>query len=112
MKKIFRLLVTLLLIGGWTLAALAVHIVVAQGNPGRVIIVPKNQLGYRETYVDTRAWTIGDVTNHPQVTERLIQTGKTDALAQLAPKGEDLNAVLNDAIAKASAAAAEPAPKK
>jgi len=103
MKKIFRLLVAVLLIGGWTLAALAVHVVVAPGNPGRVIVVPKSQLGIRDTYVDTRAWTIGDVTSHPQVTERLIQTGKSEALAQLAPKDQDLNAVLTDAIAKASA---------
>src|SRR5438045_2078825 len=101
MKKIFRLLVVVLLLGGWTLAALAVHVVVAPGKPGRVILVPKNQLGFKDTYVDTRDWTIGDVVNHPQVTERLVQSGKADALTQVAKPGDDLVSVLNEAIANA-----------
>jgi len=109
MKKIFRLLVLVLLLAGWTVAALAVHVVVAPGKPGRVIVVPKNQLGVHDTYVDTRNWTVGDVTSHPQVAQRLMQAGKTDALAQVAPQGEDLNAVLNDAIAKASQPGPAPA---
>ena len=102
MKKIFRLLVVVMLLGGWTLAALALHVVVAPGKPGRVILVPKNQLGIKDTYVDTRNWTIGDVANHPLVTERLVQAGKADALTQVAKPGDDLVSVLNDAIANAT----------
>jgi hypothetical protein len=98
MKKIFRLLVVVLLLGGWTLAAFALHVVVAPGKPGRVIFVPKNQLGIKDTYVDTRNWTIGDVANHPAVTQRLLETGKADALTQVAKPGDDLVSVLNDAI--------------
>jgi hypothetical protein len=100
MKKILRLLVVVLLLGGWSLAALALHVIVAPGSPGRVIFVPKNQLGIKETYVDTRHWTLGDVAQHPQIAQRLIQTGKTDALAHVANPGEDLVATLNDAIEK------------
>jgi len=61
MKKFFRLLVALLLIGGWSLAALSLHAIVAPGSPARVILVPKNHLGIADTYVDTRHWTVGDV---------------------------------------------------
>ena len=100
MKNIFRLLVVVLLLGGWSLAALSLHVIVAPGSPGRVIFVPKNQLGIKETYVDTRHWTVGDVAQHPQVVQRLLATGKTDALAHLANPGEDLVAILNDAVEK------------
>ena len=37
MKKILRMLFVVLLLGGWSLAALALHIVIAQGSPARVI---------------------------------------------------------------------------
>ena len=105
MKKLLRMLLVVMLLAGWSLAALAVHIIVTPGSPGRVIVVPKNQLGIRETYVDTRHWTLGDVAQHSAVTQRLIQTGKTDALSHLANPGEDLVAQLNDAIEKGATTA-------
>jgi hypothetical protein len=98
MKKILRVLLVVLLLGGWSLAALALHVVVAPGSPARVIVVPKNQLGIRQTYVDTRKWTIGDVSSHPEVTRRLIDAGKADALSQVTKPGDDVVAVLDEAI--------------
>jgi len=98
MKKILRMLFVVLLLGGWSVAALALHIVIAQGSPARVIVVPKNQLGIRQTYVDTRQWTIGDVASHPEITHRLIDTGKASALSQLAKPGEDMAVVLQAAM--------------
>src|SRR5947207_9775245 len=98
MKKILRVLTVVLLVGGWSLAALALHVVVAPGSPARVIVVPKNQLGIRQTYVDTRNWTLGDVSNHPELTRRLLETGKVGALAQAVKPGDDVNAVLHEAI--------------
>jgi hypothetical protein len=108
MKKVLRAIVVLLLVGGWGLAALALHVIVAPGSPGRVILLPKHQLGFRDTYVDTRNWTLGDVSNHPDVVQRLIGAGKIDALTQVAPAERDLVSALNDAIAKGPQPASEP----
>ena len=109
MKKIMRVLVVVLLLAGWSLAALALHVVVAPGTPGRVILLPKNQLGLRDTYVDTRNWTLGDISNHPAVVQRLISSGKTDALTQVAPAGQNLLDLLNDAVAKGPQPKSDPA---
>ena len=66
MKSMLRLLVALLLVGGWSLAALALHVIIAPGAGGgslpvRIIVLPKDHLGVAETYVDTQHWTIDDV---------------------------------------------------
>ena len=74
MKKIFKFLVFILLIGGWALAALSLHVI---RTPQKVIVVPKNRLHYEGTYVDTRDWTPDDVKNHEALVERLVATGKT-----------------------------------
>ena len=79
MKKVrntFRLLVTVLLLGGWLLAASALH-VVWTGN--KAIIIPKNRIGVRETYVNTSAWTADDLANHATLVKRLVATDHTDA---------------------------------
>ena len=81
MKSIFRFVTVMLLLGGWALAASALHIVNA---PGRLIVVPKDHLSFNEIYVDTRAWKIEDVTAHPIVVKRLIERGKADALQHVA----------------------------
>ena len=56
MRNTFRLFVTLLLLGGWALAASALH-VVWTGN--KAVVIPKNRIGVRETYVNTVAWSAG-----------------------------------------------------
>jgi len=104
MKATFRLIVTLLLLAGWSLAASAMHVVRTGGSP---IIIPKDRLAVRDTYVDVRNWTLDDVANHPGVAKRLIATGKAEALAgavKTTAGSEDLVAQLNAAIAKAPAA--------
>src|SRR5438552_12793088 len=81
MKKLrntCRLFVTLILLGGWALAASALH-VVWTGN--KAIVIPKNRIGVRETYVNTSTWSADDVTNHPALVKRLVATGHTDAVA-------------------------------
>ena len=104
MKAFFRLLVFLLLVGGWGLSAAALHIVQA---PGRVIIVPKDHLSFSEIYVDTRNWTMDDVANHPTVVKRLLERGKADALQHVAPdtSGEKLVRSLQDGTNVTNAAA-------
>src|SRR5205809_3186447 len=98
MKNTFRLIVTLLLLAGWGLAASAMHVIRTGGAP---IIIPKDRLAVHDTYVDVRNWTIDDVANHPSVAKRLIATGKADALTgavKTSAGKDDLVAQLNAAI--------------
>src|SRR3954462_15565069 len=97
MKKIFRLIVLVLLVSGWAVAAASLH-VVRDGN--RVIVIPKQRLQMREIYVDTTKWTLDDVARHPAVVQRLIETGKVDVLQHVVPEatGESLNTTLRAAM--------------
>ena len=85
MKKLFRLIVLVLFLGGWSLAALALHVV---RDGSRIVVIPKQRLDYHEIYVDTSKWTLDDVAKHPSVVRRLIQTGKVDVLQHVAPPDE------------------------
>jgi hypothetical protein len=96
-KRLFRLTVFVLLLGGWTLAGSALHIV---RTPGHVIMLPKNRLSFHDTYVDTRAWTIENVRQHPDVSARIVQVGKAKLLAHAVDNSAgDVQAQLADAIA-------------
>ena len=101
MKTTFRVIVTLLLLAGWMLAVSAMHVIRTAGTP---IVIPKDRLSFRDTYVDVRNWTLDDVSRHAPVAKRLIATGKADVLSGAvgSPSGsEDLVAKLTAAIAKA-----------
>ncbi len=103
MKSIFRLLVFLLLVGGWGLAASALHVVRTPSATREFIIVPKDRIGMGDTYVDTRAWTIDDVPSHKAVVSRMIQTEKYMALAHVAGETEaaEVQQRLADALMRA-----------
>ena len=64
MKSMFRLLVALLLVGGWSAAAMALHVIITPGAGGtlpvRIILLPKDHIAITDTYVDTRHWTLDD----------------------------------------------------
>ena len=97
MKKLFRLIVLALFLGGWSLAALSLH-VVRDGT--RIVVVPKQHLDYHDIYVDSSKWTLDDVARHPAVVTRLIATGKADVLQHIDPKatGDALTSELQLAI--------------
>lgn len=97
MKTIFRLIVLILLLGGWGLAASALHVI---RTPATITIVPKDRLGVRDTYVDTRTWTIADVAKHPEVTRRLLSLGKAQLLENVADpnSAEPLEVQLHEAL--------------
>lgn len=70
----------LLLIGGWTLASASLHVV---RTPGKVLIIPKDRVGFRDTYVDTRAWTLESVSQHPSVSARLVHLDRASLLSHV-----------------------------
>ena len=77
-KTTFRLIVALLLVGGWGLAASALHVI---WTGEKAIVLPKDRIGIRDTYVNTSSWTADDVSNHPAVSKRLVAAGYADTLA-------------------------------
>ena len=107
MKSLFRLLVFLLLVTGWGLAASALHVVRTPTASREFIIVPKNRIGIEDTYVDTRAWTLDDVPHHKSMVGRIIQTEKHMALAHVA--GETEPAEVQQRLADALMRAPQPA---
>src|SRR5215207_7270535 len=98
MKATFRLIVALMLLIGWGLAASSLHVVRTGGAP---VVIPKNRIGIADTYVDVRNWTIQDVANHPAVVKRLIATEKADVLTAAvgAKTHEELITQLTEAVA-------------
>ena len=82
MKRMFRAVTLLLLVGGWALAGSAVHVV---RTPGNVAVVTKNQLGFHDTYLDTRKWTLADDQAHPAVVARLLYLKRPDLLRHTLP---------------------------
>lgn len=74
MKTTFRLLIAFLLVGGWALAAAAVHVVRTPGPipyVGNLVLIPKDHLSYRQTYMDTQHWSEADYAAHPRVAEKV-----------------------------------------
>jgi hypothetical protein len=47
----------------------------------RWLLVPKDQIGLRDTYVDMRGWTSNDLQEHPQVVKALVENGHRDVVA-------------------------------
>jgi hypothetical protein len=101
MKSILRLIFCSLLLGGWGLAALSLH-VVRTADQIPITLVPKDQLGITDTYVDTRNWTLDDVAQHPELVEKLIHVGKADVLKHVVsdPK-QDVATQLSDQLQRA-----------
>ncbi|HEV2293955.1 MAG TPA: hypothetical protein VGR35_08865 [Tepidisphaeraceae bacterium] len=106
MKNLFRLIVFVLLVGGWGLAAMSLHIVRTPTASREFIIVPKNRIGIQDTYVDTRAWTLNDASNHPGVVKRMIDTDKYMALAHVT--GETEPAEVQQKLADAAVRGPQP----
>ena len=77
MKATFRLVVTVLLLVGWGLAASSLHVV---WNGDQPVLLTKDHLGLRDTFVNASHWTPADLANHPALAKRLIATGRTDVL--------------------------------
>lgn len=80
----WRLVLLAVLAGGWGLAAAALHVVIVPGQAEgaiAVLVIPKNRLGFAETYVDARGWSAADVQGHEALVSRLIEAGNSQHLA-------------------------------
>jgi hypothetical protein len=81
-KTIVRLLCLVLMITGWAVAALCLHIVRTPdpNNAGasKLVVIPKARLGINDTYVDARAWTASDVGPHADLIRRILEAGKAE----------------------------------
>jgi hypothetical protein len=104
MKTFFRLIILVLFVVGWALAALSLHVVRGTAvNTGkdRWLVVPKSRLHYGDTYADVRNWTPAEIGAHPSLVRRLIESGKADILASAAPQEQRAQLVvfLGDTLA-------------
>jgi hypothetical protein len=107
MKAMIRLLALALMLSGWALAALCLHIVrtpdPADPSHSRLVVIPKARLNIDETYVDARHWTAADVATHADLVSRMLDAGKADQLKFLTdPKSKaDVQTQITDMLAGA-----------
>jgi len=84
MKTLVRLVTLILLLAGWAIAALSIHVVrvpdPADPAKSKLAVVPKDRLGVQDTYVDARSWTQADLSAHQDVVVRIIRAGKAGLL--------------------------------
>lgn len=102
MKSAFRFIVFLLLIVGWGLATLSLHVVRTPDDIPFTLIT-KERFGLTDTYVDTRNWTLDDVSKHPLLVRKLIDLKKEDVLKHVIKdeRGGTLAVQLNAALQRA-----------
>lgn len=79
MKSAFRFFVFLMLVIGWGLSAMSLHVIRTPDDMG-FTLVTKERFGLTDTYVDTRHWTLDDVSRHPLLVKKLIDVGKEEVL--------------------------------
>lgn len=81
MMNLFRFATAMVLLAGWGLAALSLHVVRTANG---VQLIPKNELSPTDTYVDVRHWSNDDAEKHPVLVARLQQLDKTNLLEAVA----------------------------
>lgn len=83
MLNTLKTLVILILLAGWGVAGMSLHVVRIPDATIWFGVVPKNRLGIADTYLDVRSWTVQDVYQHPDLVRRLIATDKTHWLKHI-----------------------------
>jgi len=95
-RMLFRSACYSFVLFGWTLAALSLHVV---RTPGRIGLIPKQRLGFTDTFVDARKWTLADLPAHAQLVQRVLQADKAELFEYLIdPSKGDAADQLNAAI--------------
>jgi hypothetical protein len=99
MKQFFRVITLLLLVTGWTVSAASVYVIRTPESNFPTIVL-KNQFGFKDTYADTRSWTLQEDREHEALVSRLLQLGKSSVLAHTVNlKGGPVAAQLAAAVA-------------
>jgi hypothetical protein len=70
---VIRFFVAVLLVAGWTVAAMSLHVIQTAGG---FQFVTKNQLSLVDTFVDARQWSRIDEERHASLYQRLRQLDK------------------------------------
>jgi len=113
MKKIFKLFLLAVLLAGWALAASALYLVRGPGKiagipktewAGRWALIPKDCLGWRDTFVDTSHWTAEDLGRHPVVAQRIRESRKKYLISHITEDGLVNAGKVEPAAAKAAVA--------
>ena len=109
LKRFTRLVGLTVLVGGWALAGASLYVI---KTPGHLVILPKDRLGYHDTFVNTRNWTLNDVRAHPAVVARLLHLNRLDLLSNVVDVSKtDAQVQLTDAISHPTyVPATQPAP--
>jgi len=86
-KSIFRFIFLVLMVSGWALAALCLHIIRVpdpeNAKQSKLVVIPKQRLGINDTYVDARGWTMADVPDHRMLVLEMMNADKQDELKYL-----------------------------
>lgn len=90
LRMAWRLFVLALFVGGWALAAAALHVVVVPGDgesavagDWKVLVLPKNRMTFQDTWADTRAWDAGEARQHDDLIARLVEAGHSQHMDHL-----------------------------
>ncbi|GEM_PF-7017256 len=89
MKWFIRILLAIVLIGGWVVAARCVHVIHsidAATGQNRFGLLPKARWRFDDTYVDVRPWKAGDLAAHAELVKHIARSGKADLLRHIPPK--------------------------
>src|ERR1700722_15997699 len=98
-RSLFRLVYMTLLLTGWGLAALSLHVV---RTPDKIGLIPKERLGMTDTYVDARTWTLSDLPSHAVLVQRVLEANKAELFRYLVdPARGDVATQLSNAIQQA-----------
>lgn len=120
MKRFFKVVGVLAMIGGWPLAMSALHAVHVPGQ--RTVmgvalpewaswhLLTKDKMTFRETFVDTRTWQLNDIADHTAVANRLDRVGLRSAFEKAGTPDEIAAALKGEKKPEPAApATAEPA---
>ena len=118
MKKLFKLLVVVVLLSGWVLASRSLYLVRAPGKfaglprtewAGKFALITKDCMAWRDTYADTSHWTPTDISSHAALVQRIKESGRKDLISHVTEEGLASAAKTNSTPAE-TVAAPTPAP--
>jgi hypothetical protein len=107
MKAVIRFICIVLMVSGWAVAALCLHVVrtpdPADPAQSKLVVIPKQRLGVKDTYVDARKWTMADVPDHGSLVLEMIGAQKAEELKFLTDPGskQSVEVQLVDALTAA-----------